>query len=205
CLPVLGLCHSAFEVFAGEAALRDEDRHVESPILTLVIADSAVALDGVLNPRQPLLQIRRRHDRNEFHLRIQPEKEAFGHVHYLRRLLHLYYKEAATLSLCWCGEKVSCLWLQVFGDLLHDFLQLAGANGGVAGLNGQRELNHNAHHLPPYNGSCRQRSTPRVGTDPTINLRNVLCKPTIRRRGRGGRFSSLSRTPPLPSLTRSAS
>jgi hypothetical protein len=84
-----------------------------------------------------------RHDRDEFYFRIQAKKETFGHIRYLRRILHVHDEKAASFSPC--GEKVSRLGLQVFDDLMHDFFQLASADGGVAGLNGQRELYHNAH------------------------------------------------------------
>jgi hypothetical protein len=30
---------------------------------------------------------------------------------------------------------------------MHDFFQLASADGGVAGLNGQREFDHDAHRV----------------------------------------------------------
>src|SRR5438477_2694625 len=96
---VFGLCQPTLYVFAGKAALRDEDRHLKPPYADPCCAPgSAVALDRVLNPRQPLLQIRRRHDRDEFYFRIQSEEEAFGKIRDLRRVLHIHDEQPAALS-----------------------------------------------------------------------------------------------------------
>src|SRR5260370_491237 len=53
----------------------------------LLSPGSAVALDRVLDARQPFLQVRRRHHRNRFYFRIQSEEETLSYVGNPRSLL----------------------------------------------------------------------------------------------------------------------
>jgi hypothetical protein len=84
-LPVLGLCQATLDVFAGKAALCDENRHSRPSIPAVVVPPvSAVTLDRGLYARQRFLQVRRRHNRHQFHFRIQAEEETFSYIGYLR-------------------------------------------------------------------------------------------------------------------------
>src|SRR5262249_52319909 len=67
--------------------------------------------------------------------------------------LHVDDEKAASVAVY--GVEIGGFGLQVLDQLLEDFLHFAGADGGVAGIDGKRELDHDPHDLPPRRLSGR--------------------------------------------------
>src|SRR5260370_11949928 len=83
----------------------------------LLSPGSAVALDRVLNARQPFLQVRRRHHRNEFYFRIQAEEETLSYIRNPRPFLQMHNEESApTMSYRSYNTNI---WVDSFFDLSH--------------------------------------------------------------------------------------